>query len=121
VKKRVEKDIWQNLYDFPEMDLPRHCEGESPKQSMSGLLRSARNDDQMQLLYTCEHLLSHQKLSISFWKIEKLPKKLKSTAQKIPILQFFDLATPKPISKFASENQLIANIVEKKCRNVKKF
>ena len=121
VKKRTDRDIWQHLYDFPEMDLPRHCEGKSPKQSMSGLLRSARNDDQMQLLYTCEHLLSHQKLTISFFKTEKLPQNLKSTAQKIPILQFFELAVPKPIHNFASQNQHIAKVVEKKRPKLKKF
>jgi len=85
------------------------------------LLRSARNDDQMQLLHSCEHQLSHQKLTISFWKTEKLPKKLKSSAQKIPISQFFDLATPKPIHNFAIQNQLVAKIVEKKRPNVKKL
>ena len=100
VKKRVERDIWQGLYDFPE------CSNEYKN---------------LQFLYSFEHLLSHQKLSISFWKIEKLPQKLKSTAQKIPILQFFDLAMPKPINKFVTENQLIAKTVKKKCRNVKKF
>jgi len=119
VKKRTNRDIWQGLYDFPEAGESRHSvlDAESPCYGIAG---QARNDGKI-LLHSCEHQLSHQKLSISFWKIEKLPKKLKSSAQKIPISQFFDLATPKPIHNFAIKNQLIAKIVKKKRPNVKKL
>jgi len=119
VKKRTERDIWQGLYDFPE------CRGEptcSPNNDLSQLPAKGEHvGSPLQFLYTCEHLLSHQKLTIFFWKTKKLPKNLKSSAQKIPISQFFDLATPKPINNFISHNQLIAKPVDKKCPNVKKL
>ncbi|MDR0437105.1 MAG: A/G-specific adenine glycosylase [Bacteroidales bacterium] len=100
IKKRMNRDIWQGLYDFPETD------------------KISKN---WKLLDICEHQLSHQKLTISFWKTEKLPEKLKSSAQKVPISQFFEFATPKPIHNFAIKNQLITNSVEKKSPNVKKL
>jgi len=114
IKKRTNRDIWQGLYDFPEIDcrgavgapLPTKKGGQTPP---------------LQLLDTCEHQLSHQKLTISFWETEKLPENLKSSAQKVPISQFFEFATPKPIHNFAIKNQLIANSVEKKSLNVKKL
>jgi len=105
VKKRTNRDIWQGLYDFPEYDV-----GAENFPPLHGTL-----------LHSIEHQLSHQKLSISFWKPKKLPQNLKSTAQKIPISQFFELATPKPIHNFAVQNQLIAKNVNKKSPNVKKF
>jgi A/G-specific adenine glycosylase len=101
IKKRTEKDIWQGLYDFPE--------GEN------------MDNKKMILLSSSEHLLSHQKLSIYFWKAEKLPQKLKLTAQKIKILQFFEFAMPKPIHNFAIHYQLVASSVDKKRPNVKKL
>ena len=104
VKKRTNRDIWQHLYDFPEAD--------------ETLIKKLKKSQKLDF---CEHQLSHQKLSISFWKTEKLPENLKSSAQKIPILQFFELATPKPIHNFSIKNQLIAKTVEKKCPNVKIF
>ncbi|MCL2412792.1 MAG: A/G-specific adenine glycosylase [Bacteroidales bacterium] len=104
IKKRTNKDIWYGLYDFPECDDV-----------------GAKHASPLRLLYSCEHLLSHQKLSIFFWKTEKLPKKSKAIAQKVPILQFFELAVPKPIHNFIAQNQHIAKIVKKKRPNVKKF
>jgi len=121
VKKRTNRDIWQGLYDFPETNaLPRHSALDAESPCCKGIAGQARNDGQT-LLYSCEHLLSHQKLTISFWKTEKLSKKSKMTAQKIPISQFSDLAVPKPIHNFISQNQHIANIVKKKCPKLKKF
>ncbi len=105
IKKRTHRDIWQGLYDFPEAD------------------ETFRKDvlHAFQPIWSCEHQLSHQKLSISFWKIKKLPENLKSEAQKVPLSRFFEFATPKPIHNFATNNQLIAKPVDKKVPNVKKL
>ena len=104
IKKRTKSDIWRHLYDFPEAD-DKH-------------LKKLRKS---QLLEVSEHQLSHQRLTISFWKTDSLPEKLQISAQKIPVAEFFSLATPKPINNFAVRNQLIAKPVEKKRPNVKKF
>ncbi|MDR2906834.1 MAG: A/G-specific adenine glycosylase [Bacteroidales bacterium] len=104
IKKRTNRDIWQHLYDFPEAD---------------EIL--AKTFKKRQLLSYSEHLLSHQHLQISFWKVETLPEMLKSTAQKIPISEIFSYAMPKPINKFMSENHLSTKIVDKKTSNVKKL
>ena len=109
VKKRTGRDIWQHLYDFPEMD------------TSTGSVSANVELVETSPIWTAEHLLSHQKLAISFWQVKKLPENLKSSAQKVPILQFFELATPKPIHNFSIENQLITKFVEKKCPNVKKL
>jgi A/G-specific adenine glycosylase len=101
IKKRVNKDIWQGLYDFPEAE---HIDNKK-----------------MILLSSFEHLLSHQKLSIYFWKIEMLSKKQKSSAQKIKISQFFEFAMPNPINKFSTQNQFVIKLVDKKISNVKKL
>ncbi|MDR1950869.1 MAG: A/G-specific adenine glycosylase [Bacteroidales bacterium] len=101
VKKRTNRDIWQHLYDFPEAD--------------------NIDDKKFHFLSSCEHQLSHQKLTILFWKTEKLSENLKSSAQKIPISQFFELATPKPINNFAIKNHLIIKNVSKYRPNVKNF
>jgi A/G-specific adenine glycosylase len=101
IKKRTNRDIWHGLYDFPEMDV-----FDNKKQF---------------LLSSCQHQLSHQKLTVSFWKTEKLSKNLKSSSLKIPILQIFELATPKPIHNFIVENHLFVKIVDKKSPNVENF
>jgi A/G-specific adenine glycosylase len=104
IKKRTGRDIWQGLYDFPEFGGTTCC---APTKS--------------NLIWSCEHQLSHQKLSISFWETEKLPENLKSSAQKVPISQFFELGMPKPIHSFAVQNQFVERIVDKKRSNVKNF
>jgi A/G-specific adenine glycosylase len=113
IKKRRNKDIWQGLYDFPE------CRGvlHTPPQanSQKGVCNTPLP------IWTTNHLLSHQKLSIFFWKTEKLPQKLKSSAQKIKISKFFEIGTPIPINKFATHYQLITKHVKKKSPNVKKI
>jgi A/G-specific adenine glycosylase len=112
IKKRTEKDIWQGLYDFPEMDFRVL---RTPTQNKTD------KDTPLRLLWSCEHLLSHQKLSISFWKTEKLPENLKSSAQKVPVSQFFEFGVPKPVHNFIIQNQLVVKNVNKKGSNVKNF
>ncbi|MDR1951842.1 MAG: A/G-specific adenine glycosylase [Bacteroidales bacterium] len=114
IKKRTEKDIWQGLYDFPETDTSTASTGSAT--SVPTGVEALETP-----LWTTNHQLSHQKLSISFWKTEKLSKNQKSSAQKIKISQFFEFATPIPINKFAIHYQHIAKSVEKKVPNVKIF
>ena len=127
VKKRTGRDIWQGLYDFPEVGTSTASTGSAASVSANIAVPAdiAVVADvelvETSPIWSCEHLLSHQKLSISFWKTEKLSKKLKSSAQKVPISQFFELAMPKPIHNFMSDYDLIAKVVKKKYSNVKKL
>ncbi len=104
LKKRTQSDIWKHLYDFPETDE-----------------KTAKKFKKSQLLGTTQHLLSHQNLSIFFWKVESLSEMLKFSAKKVPISELFRYAMPKPISKFLSDNQHIAKPSKKKVPNVKKL
>lgn len=101
LEKRINKDIWQNMYQFPliESENPLNAKEISTiieKHFLTELVRE-------QFIYFTKHILSHQHIHTYFWQI-KMPssaiinqKNLKCTTD------FTDLPLPRVIDRFLEE------------------
>ena len=96
VEERTNKDIWQNLYQFPlfesDTDLNRSSLNDFLKLNKHPF--SKTND--IKLIETVNHKLSHQNLKINFWLnyVDKLDD------SSIHIKELSNLPFPKPLSSF---------------------
>lgn len=59
IKKRTGNDIWKNLYELP-------CYESDKKEKAPEII--GKEEDNMQIIASTKHLLTHQNLYISFWK-----------------------------------------------------
>ena len=60
IQKRINKDIWQNMYEFPLLETKTEITDLPLKQIEDGYINSVKK-------FT--HLLSHQKIFVTFWEI----------------------------------------------------
>ena len=87
LRKRVEKDIWQSLFDFPlleekellNFDDPKIIEHVKKVEPLNIISISSSND--------FDHILSHQKIKARFFlvEVEKIPSQLKDNLLSIEI------------------------------------
>ena len=96
VEERTKKDIWRNLYQFPliesDVNLNKHLLNECL--NLSKIPISKIND--LELVETVNHKLSHQNLKINFWfnNVNKL------NDNSVSISELSNLPFPKPLSSF---------------------
>lgn len=71
LKKRIQKDIWQNLYELPliETDKPISIEGLTASPEFKNLFQDLKQIEINPLAITYKHILSHQKIYATFYKI----------------------------------------------------
>lgn len=98
IKKRTQKDVWQNLYNFPLL------ETESLQSAMEELGLKLSWDKQ----YHEKHVLTHQRLKITFWRSVVEKNQLKTWAEKfeakiITPNELNKLALPRPMEKYFFE------------------
>jgi len=68
IKKRTEKDIWQNLFDFP---LIEHSVQKNEQQIIDQLNQSTPTSfTVISITAPIKHILSHQKLWVRFWRLK---------------------------------------------------
>lgn len=70
IKKRIEKDIWTNLYDFPLIETKKELKEEQFLRSehwQQFIGKSKYSVKSVSLSY--KHILSHQKIYARFWEI----------------------------------------------------
>ena len=71
LRKRTEKGIWQNLYEFPVIETDKQEEFDSVKNSIQSQFNSMTiNSIVMYNEFPIIHKLSHQKLHINFYLID---------------------------------------------------
>lgn len=101
-KKRVEKDIWHNLYDFPLIET-------TEKKSIEVIFESDEwktlfNNSDIQIKNISNeviHILSHQKIHVQFIHLSLISEKnLSSNFQKIDKRNIFELAVPRLIENY---------------------
>lgn len=88
LNRRGEKDIWQNLYDFPLWD---------------SSLGSILEEDKYEFQYHCRHLLSHQQLDIYFYTKELSKSEFLKKSCDYEIVKICDLGlypVPKQIETY---------------------
>lgn len=71
LKKRVEKDIWQNLYELPMIEKEKSCKFEElqTEEKFQCLFASAKNI-RIRHILEVKHVLSHQRIYASFYLVE---------------------------------------------------
>jgi A/G-specific adenine glycosylase len=97
LRKRIEKDIWKNLYDFPVIESDEEVNDltqlmKSKKISSSNKINIARETTRI------KHILSHQIIQATFWRVSSIPdKKYIATHQLLYI-------KPNQLKKYAFSN-----------------
>lgn len=98
IKKRTEKDVWFNLYNFPLIELKKE---DSIKDQFN--LKSFSSEP---IPISEEiHILSHQKLHIHFWRLEVNPSEMEQLkkefhAEIISLENLKELPFPRPMEKY---------------------
>lgn len=98
IKKRIENDVWRNLYNFPLFETD----------SIQENLKELNLNLELILQQEQKHILTHQRLQIVFWKTIVNEKELKNLAKKldseiITIENLDELPLPRPMEKYFSE------------------
>ena len=103
MKKRTQKDIWRNLYDFPLIEgggVAKENEIDYKK-----LLNSILDNEIVIIKKTkhYEHQLTHQKLNITIEYIKTNKIHNDNGFLKVNLMQVKELPVPKPIERFFEE------------------
>ncbi|HOS47543.1 MAG TPA: A/G-specific adenine glycosylase [Bacteroidia bacterium] len=111
VSKRVLKDIWQGLYQFPLIEIESK-KNLKPGEVVSFAKEVAGIEDLTLIKKSAQikHLLSHQTLHCYFWWIgyDKLNKKKASLGYEVVNINHLDnIGMPQLIVKYLSENEFI--------------
>ena len=101
VQKRSEGDIWAGLYEFPLL--------ETPETTNAKTLQKMLDISTMPVLISGQekHILSHQRLWISFWQIQELPQDRLSNILFIKPEALTKLAFPIVLKRFVESNLLL--------------
>lgn len=104
IKKRTEKGIWQNLYDFP---LIEEDKASSEKEILKEI-RCLLNVDIETFSTTKEykHILSHRIIYARFWKIKVIEEPTFKNVKKIKINSLEIYPVPKLIESFLHNERL---------------
>lgn len=105
--QRMQRDIWQGLYDFPLIEKTKAAKTPSILKELNGLTAHAQRAKQIRTTKAYKHILTHQTIFSTFIVID-----VDGRAPLHDGYQFYDLnrvnALPKPvlISKFLDEEYL---------------
>lgn len=96
LKKRSEADIWQSLFDFPEV-----------KPDQLEFFINTLTPEKVNVREPISHILSHQKLSVYFWVMNVEQKKLNLTGDWYTFDEAENLPKPKIIADFILDLSLL--------------
>ena len=102
MKKRITKDIWRNLYDFPLIEGEGICK-ENDLDYKSLFNSILENEIVIVKTKHYEHQLTHQKLNITIEYIKTNKINDNNGFLKVNRMQIKKLPVPKPIEKFIEE------------------
>lgn len=101
LKKRTEKDVWHNLYDFPQIETENELTAKELVSSNRIELKFAtKTFTIIRILPTKIHLLSHQKLHIRFIEINIPYYTLQPNCFAYSPNEISKLPLPRPIEQF---------------------
>jgi A/G-specific adenine glycosylase len=105
IQKRMDKDIWQNLYEFYLIETP-HVVTPDVILSHVDLLNVANEFEVISVDISKKHILSHQHLFATFYQL-KIDKPLKSnTLLKIKPEDLVNYGLPQLINKYLQNKEL---------------
>jgi len=103
IKQRAENGIWQNLWDFPEIQSTGEiADFELQQRALEESESRKTNVISLETFGPFEHLLSHRKIKAHFlWvKVEKPFKKLLETEKWVELKEYDSYAIPRLIERF---------------------
>jgi len=104
LKKRSERDIWQNLYDFPLIETEKEIsEKELLSSSSLSTLFKFQHFTINKILPTQIHMLSHQKIHLRFFILVANNFELKPDFLKYSLAEITKLPLPRPIEKMINQ------------------
>jgi len=107
INKRVEKDIWTNLYDFPLIETPAEVNEEDFLASREWKKLIGKNSHVIRSVSApYKHILSHQKIYARFWEVEcgqGLEKVVSAPAIIIKQKDIHKYAVPRLIENYLDE------------------
>jgi A/G-specific adenine glycosylase len=108
IKKRIQKDIWNNLYDFPLIETTELL-SESEVIENAKKIVGTKNFVIKKVLFNHKHLLTHQKIFANFCHIQ-INKPLKNPKNWIPVPleRLINYPMPKLIENFLLQNLQIS-------------
>ena len=95
IEKRVNKDIWQNMYQFPLHETENNS---TPKNSY--FERASK------ISVEIKHVLSHQKITAKFYHFNFIPEKLMDEWLCIPKETIQDYPLPRLIDRYLENNAI---------------
>ncbi len=107
IKKRTEKGIWRNLYDFPLIETNKELDDEALKELIE---KKLKKDEIGKVLVSKNyvHLLTHQKINVKFVEIKNKDQQLSNKAlQYVMPEDLKNYAFPKVILRFFEEKGII--------------
>ena len=103
MKKRTEKDVWFNLYDFPLIETLTHLsELELFETNAAEMIFNSVNYTIKNIFPIQVHLLSHQKLHLRFIEIDLVSENLTEKFRNYSFEEIEKLPLPRPIDQFLS-------------------
>ncbi len=104
IQQRKTKDIWNKLYELPLIETKAPI---IKKELRNSKLLKKLNVSNMEHQYQLIHILSHQKLIISFWKITIRDINFKHKLKTITLQDIEKYPFPKPLQKYFDKEHLI--------------
>jgi A/G-specific adenine glycosylase len=100
LKKRIEKDIWQNLYDFPLVESKHEISEEELLNHLKNKTLLATSKFTISKIFPKQtHLLSHQKIQLRFILLETEAIELLNGFGRYSMKEVDKLPLPRPIEK----------------------
>ena len=98
IQKRVNQDIWYKLFELPLIESSeKMTEIKIKNNNYLNVIKGSKITHK----YDITHILSHQKLKISFWEIQSIQSiQFNNKWKKINFKQISEHAFPKPIKKY---------------------
>ncbi len=101
VSQRQAGDIWAGLYDFPLIETSKSA-------TPATLVKAASLTAEVKRISGPEkHMLTHQRLWLTFWQTKALPKMISKDIKMISIKGLSELAMPIVIKRFVESNLLL--------------
>ena len=100
IKKRTEKGIWQNMYEFPLIICEKFMKNENVLNHRQFQLWIDNIDYNLDSISVFKHVLSHKKICARFWEINCLNELPKYNFKKIKIDEIDEIPIPRIIEKF---------------------
>jgi A/G-specific adenine glycosylase len=112
IKKRINKDIWQGLFEFPMIETRKAINTEQLISSEQWKKLIGKEFQLLEVSTLVQHRLSHQLLHISFYTVKTDKLKENILYKPVPIKELVDYPVPKVMENFINSDSF-ANLTIK--------